>query len=191
MAPAWVARLSVTGELGYEIYVPTVHLAPLYRELLRVGRSLGIQPVGMYALNSLRLEKGFGIWSREFSRDYTPQACGLGRFIAYEKADFIGRNNALVDREHPPKRTLVHLAVEAADADASGNEPIWQNDQLVGFITSGGFGHCVGQSLAMGYVDRAALTRAEVLQTAVLGERCVCSILRASPVDPSGLRMRG
>jgi dimethylglycine dehydrogenase len=191
MAPAWVARLSVTGELGYEIYVPTPHLASVYRQILGVGQSLGIQPIGMYALNSLRLEKGFGIWSREFSRDYTPHASGLDRFIAYEKVDFIGRDNALIDRERPPKRSLVHLAVEATDADASGNEPIWQNDQLVGFITSGGYGHCVGQSLAMGYVDRTALSRADDLQVDVLGDRRACSILRTAPVDPSGSRMRG
>jgi dimethylglycine dehydrogenase len=190
MARAWVARVSVTGELAYEIYVPSAHLAPLYRELRRIGKALGIQQAGMYALNSLRLEKGMGIWSRELSRDYTPQECGLAKFIAYEKKDFIGKSKALMDRDNPPQRKLVHLAVDAVDADPSGNDPIWLGDQLVGFVTSGGYGHCVDRSLAMGYVNGDALTHEEGLQISILGDRRTCSILSVAPVDPSGSRMR-
>ncbi len=87
-APAIVARLSVTGELGYEIYVPAVHLPALLDAVIEASSGLSMRHIGMYALNSLRLEKGFGIWSREFSRDYTPRMSGLDRFVAYDKAGF-------------------------------------------------------------------------------------------------------
>ena len=109
-APAIVGRLSVTGELGYEIYVPTLHLFALLDAVLEAASDLGARYIGMYALNSLRLEKGFGVWSREFSRDYTPRMSGLDRFVAYEKPDFIGRDAALRD---PPAELLPRLSTLA------------------------------------------------------------------------------
>ena len=84
-----MARLSVTGELGYELNVGAQYLQPLLQEIMRVGAEFAVRHVGLYALNSLRLEKSFGIWSREFSRDYTPRMAGLQRFIDYDRAGFI------------------------------------------------------------------------------------------------------
>src|SRR5207302_8824944 len=117
------ARLSVTGELGYEVYTPTPYLAALLDACLHASAGVGVRHVGMYALNSLRLEKGFGIWSREFSRDYTPRMARLERFIAYDRPEFIGRDAALRDRDSTPERRLVTLLVESTDADATGYEP--------------------------------------------------------------------
>ena len=123
-APAIVARLSVSGELGYEIYVPVAYLPSLRALLVEMSADLDARWVGAYALNALRLEKGFGIWSREFTRDYTPRMAGLSRFLAYGKGDFIGREAALADRDTTPSHRLVSLAIDAADADATGYEPI-------------------------------------------------------------------
>lgn len=190
-APALVARLSVSGELGYEISVACSHLPPLLDAVLARADDLDARHIGMYALNSLRLEKGFGIWSREFSRDYTPRMCGLDRFIAYDKASFIGRDAAILDRERTPQRRLVALAIDSPEADASGYEPLWLGTRQAGFVTSGGYGHCVQTSLAMGYVDNDIESTQTDLAVTILGERRECRILARPLIDPDGSRMRG
>jgi dimethylglycine dehydrogenase len=190
LAPALVGRLSVSGELGYEIYARAPFLRSLYQAVHATGMDLGLHDIGMYALNSLRLEKGFGIWSREFSMDYTPAMSGLSRFIDYEKSSFIGREAALQDRNSVPVHRLVTLAVDSSDADATGYEPIYRGDELVGFVTSGGYGHTVGSSLAMGYVKASVSDAQTGLTVTVAGERRLCRILRTVPVDPQGQRMR-
>jgi dimethylglycine dehydrogenase len=191
LAPSIVGRLSVTGELGYEIYTPTLHLASLLNAVLGAADGLDAKHIGIYAINSLRLEKSFGIWSREFSRDYTPRMAQLERFIDYDRPEFIGRDAALRDRDTPPARRLVTLAIDATDADASGYEPIYLGDRMVGFTTSGGYGHCVKQSLAMGYIDSDVADDATGLTVPVVGERRPCRILTQAAYDPTGSRMRG
>jgi dimethylglycine dehydrogenase len=190
IAPALVARLSVTGELGFEVYVPNQYLRSLYQRICAVGRPLGLRSIGTYALNSLRLEKSYGYWSREFSRDYTPAMCGLSRFVDYSKSEFVGRDAALRDRDTPPPLQLMTLEVGATDADASFYEPIWDGAARVGFVTSGAFGHCRGISLAMGYVNPTARGSADLAVT-VLGDRRSCRILSECAIDPTGSRMRG
>jgi len=190
LAPAQVGRLSVTGELGYEIYVPANYLRSVYECLLAQSQDLGLTNVGLYTLNSLRLEKSYGIWSREFSRDYTPTMAGISRFIAYDKTAFIGRDGALRDRDAPPPRQLVTLDIEASDADAWGFEPIWHGEMTVGYVTSGGYGHCVGKSLAMGYL-RSDLSDPHVpLEVSIVGTRRVARVCSEAVFDPTGARMR-
>ena len=189
-APVMIARLSVTGELGYEIYSTTPYVSALLDSVLKVAREMDSRLVGFYALNSLRLEKSFGIWSREFTRDYTPRMTGLDRFIEYDRQGFIGRDAALRDRDATPARRLVTLAVDSADADATGYEPILLGEKMVGFVTSGGFGHTAALSLAMGYVDSEIQQDQEGLQVCIVGEPRPCRILSLPVVDPEGLRMR-
>ena len=188
-APALIARLSVTGELGYEIFTPAPYLNALLASVIQAAEGLDARHVGFYALNSLRLEKGYGIWSREFSPDYTPRMAGLQRFIAYDRPSFIGRAAALRDRDSIPKRRLVTLAVNSADADAAGYEPIMLQEKLVGFVTSGGYGHSVRTSLAMGYVN-ADVSDAQELSVTLLGDPCSCRILSEPSIDASGSRMK-
>jgi len=190
LSPAIVARLSVTGELGYEIYIPVLQMSATLDELKPLLKRYAGRWVGMYALNSMRLEKSFGIWSREFSRDYSPHAAGLGRFVDYKKPSFVGREAALRDRDTQPARRLVTLAIEADGADATGYEPIYRADKLIGFVTSGGFGHCVGTSLAMGYVDAEVQRESEELTVTLLGEPRGARLVHQALVDPSGSRMR-
>jgi dimethylglycine dehydrogenase len=190
LAPAVVARLSVTGELGYEIHAPQVYLPSLYRRLREAADALGIVEAGMYALLSLRIEKGFGIWSREYSRDYTARESGLERFVAYDKPRFIGREAALRERATPPVRRLVLLEVAAHDAEASFLEPLWAGERRVGFVTSAAYGHTCGKSLALGYLQAEVAAADAALEVTVLGERRACRVLEQPPVDPSGARMR-
>ena len=124
-APALVARVSFTGELGFEIYVEAAYAA---RRLRRPGAGRARTSVSSHfggrALNSLRLEKSFGAWLREYTPDYTPCQAGLARFIDFDKGDFVGREAALRQRDEEPAHRLVTLVVDAADADAYGDEPV-------------------------------------------------------------------
>src|SRR5262249_17446336 len=114
---AKVGRLSVAGELGYEINCSAAEHATLRRILLDAGRDLGVSEYGFVALNALRLEKSFGIWSAEFTQAYTSRMTGLDRWIAWDKGEFVGRAEALAEREGPPSsHALVTMAVDAADA---------------------------------------------------------------------------
>jgi dimethylglycine dehydrogenase len=137
IASARVARLSVSGEFGFEVYVPADYLVPLHERIQAAGRAVGLCNMSTYALNSLRLEKSFGYWARDFLRDYAPTMCGLSRFMAYEMPAFVGHDGALCDRDSPPPHVLVTLEVDAGDAEASYYEPIWDGATLAGFVTSG------------------------------------------------------
>ena len=188
---AKVGRLSVAGELGYEINVSAAEHIVLRETLLDAGRTLGIREWGFYAMNSLRLEKSFGVWSCEFTQGYTPGMTGMDRWIAWNKGEFIGRGAALAEREKntAPQR-LVTLEVDALDADASGYEPVWKNGRRVGFVTSGGYGHHVGKSLAMALVDVEHAQIGEELHTHVVGVERGARVIESSPYDPEGAAMR-
>lgn len=184
---ARVARLSLSGELAYEINVPAAHHATLRRQLLAAGADLGLREIGFAAMLSLRLEKSIGIWNAEYAQGHTPAMTGLDRWIA-DKPGFIGREAALA--APPPARRLVMLQVDADGADASGFEPVWQDGQKVGLTTSGGYGHRVGASLALAHLraDLAAVgTRVTVH---VVGRERAATVIPHSPYDPKGERMR-
>ncbi len=187
---AVVGRISLTGELGYEIVVPTDRHLELFHALRDAGRAHGLRLVGDRAIDSLRLEKGYGIWSAEFRQDVTPGMSGLDRFVAFDKGDFTGREAALREREHGVARRLVLLDVDAADADAAKDDGIWLSGHLVGIVTSGAYGHNVGMSLALAYVDNDVVAARPSLNVDVVGERRPARILPAIPYDPTGLRLR-
>ncbi|MFL9863479.1 FAD-dependent oxidoreductase [Paraburkholderia fungorum] len=188
--PVTVARLSLTGEYGYELYCEAMHVRALYKQLFAAGGDLGLKEYGVWALLSMRLEKGFGIWSREFGPEYTPSMNDLKHFVAFDKPQFIGRDAALRAKDQTPSRRLVMLEVAATDADPSGFEPIWLGEKVVGFTTSGGFGHTVRKSLAMGYIETAHIDPGSNYEVHVLGERRSARLLPEAPYDPKGERMR-
>lgn len=191
LVQAKVARLSVAGELGYEINVASEQHAILRKMLLEAGTDLGIREYGFNALLSLRLEKSFGIWSAEFTQGYTPGMTGLDRWIAWDKGAFVGRDAARAEYEaNGPAQRLVTLAVEADGADASGYEPIWSGGARIGFVTSGGYGHTVGTSLAMALVDQAFCEVGTPLSVHVVGVERAARVIAPSPYDPAGLAMR-
>ena len=116
---------------------------------------------------------------------------GLDRFVAFGKKDFIGRDAALREREQPAKQKLVTVEIAAEDADAAGFEPVWIGDRRVGFVTSGAYGHCVGKSLAMAYLDRDAIAPGAAVDVHVVWVRRRATILPGPAYDPAGSRMRG
>jgi dimethylglycine dehydrogenase len=188
---AKVARLSVTGELGYEINCRALEQAGLRRTLLEAGQDLGVREYGYNALLSLRLEKSFGIWSAEFTQDRTPRMTGMDRWIAWDKGDFIGRKRALAESKGaPPERQLVTLEIDALDADATGYEPVWRSGAIAGFVTSGGYGHTVGESLAMALVAPEAAAIGSELSVHIVGAERGARVIKPSPYDPLGKAMR-
>ncbi|MEJ6392045.1 FAD-dependent oxidoreductase [Gymnodinialimonas sp. 2305UL16-5] len=187
---ARVARLSVTGERGYEINCRYGDHITLRQMLLEAGADEGIREIGFNALLSLRLEKSFGIWSAEFTQGYTAGMTGMDRWIDWEK-EFIGSEKALAERDgNGPQRRLVTLEIADGDADATGYEPIWNNDHKVGFITSGGYGHSVQKSLAMALVDADVAAVGTALSTHIVGVERGATVVPASPYDPAGTAMR-
>lgn len=189
---ARVGRLSVAGELGYEIHCSAVEHIGLRRDLLAAGADLGIREIGFNALLSLRLEKSFGIWSAEFTQGYTPGQTGMDRWIAWDKGDFVGRAAAIAERDGAGSaQVLVTLDVDADDADASGYEPVWHDGKRVGFVTSGGYGHTVDKSLAMAMVDRDRAAEGTELSVYIVGVERKATVIPPSPYDPAGKAMRG
>jgi dimethylglycine dehydrogenase len=190
MVPALVGRVSFTGEMGYEMWVTSEYLRTLYDLLHEAGKAHGLKNFGGRALNSLRLEKSFGNWAREFRPIYGPYEAGLGRFVHLDKPDFIGKAAAATEKASGGVRKLVTLAVDAKDADAIGDEPIWHGDKVVGWVTSGGYGHTVGKSIALGYVDNAVAGETDGFAVELLGERRAAVRSAEALFDPKGLRMR-
>ncbi|HUO96175.1 MAG TPA: aminomethyltransferase family protein, partial [Steroidobacteraceae bacterium] len=190
MVPAFVGRVSFTGDLGYEIWVTADYQRALYDLLTGAGKRVGLRHIGGRALNALRLEKGFGTWAREFRPIYGPYEAGLGRFIDLTKGEFTGRAAALAEKESGGERRLITLDVEARDADAIGDEPIYHAGKVVGWVTSGGYGHSVGKSLALGYVDKAVAAATGGFEVELIGERRPATRLAAAAFDPEGRRMR-
>ena len=188
MIPAYVGRVSFTGDLGYEIWVTSDYQRALYALLKSAGEPFGIKLIGGRALNSMRLEKSFGTWAREYRPIYGPFEAGLGRFVDLKRADFIGRAAALQEKENGGALRLVTFTVES-DADAFGDEPVWHNGKVVGWVTSGGYGHSVQKSLAMGYIPKELATET-AFEIEILGERRAAKRLEGAAFDASGSRMR-
>lgn len=192
LSRALVQRVSYTGDLGYEIYVPAAEQSALWRLLTEAGADLGLRPFGMRAMMSLRLEKGYGAWMREFRPDYTPGETGLDRFIAWGKpADFIGRAAAEAERAAGAARRLCTLAVDAADADAVADEPIWHEGAVVGFCTSGGYAHWAGVSVANGFLPAGLIADGRAVEVEILGERRAARVVTRALFDADGARARG
>ncbi len=187
---AQVNRVTYTGDLGYEIWVAPEYQRRLYESIQAAGTDLGLKNFGMRALLCLRLEKNFGTWYREFRPIYGPFEAGLDRFIKLDKPDFIGRAAALEEKQDGPKRQRVFMVVDALDADVMGDEPIWVDGKVAGWVTSGGFGHFVNQSLAQGYLPTELVKPGVQLEIEILGERRPARLQMDPPFDPEAKRMR-
>jgi dimethylglycine dehydrogenase len=190
MIPAFVGRVSFTGELGYEIWVRPEYQRALHTLLLEAGKPFGLVEFGMRALLCMRLEKSFGTWAREYRPIYGPYEAGLGRFVDLKKNDFVGRAAAAEEKASGGKLRLATFAVDALDADAIGDEPIWRDGKVIGWVTSGGYGHCVGKSLAMGYIEKAHADAEEGFEIEIIGDRRPAVRLAAPAYDPNGVAMR-
>ncbi len=192
MVDCLVQRVSYTGDLGYEIFCDFMKQRALWNALWEAGQDLGLRPFGMRAMMSLRLDKFFGSWAREFSPDYFPGETGIDRFIRWNKdADWIGKAPALKEKAEGPTRRLCAFIVDAKDADVVAYEPIWIGDKVVGFCTSGGYSHWTGQSVAQGFLPVDLIRDGLEAEIEILGTRCKAKLVTGALWDADGERMRG
>ena len=185
-------RVSFTGDLGWEVYCNTADQKALYTALLEAGKEFGAGPVGSRALMAMRVEKGYGSWSREYSPEYWPHEQGMDRLCKMDK-DFLNKAalQAVLAQEPREQMVLLHLneaAVTASNADATGGEPVFKDGNGIGRVTSGAYGYSVGFSLALAMVKDVG--PGDEVEVMVLGQPHKAKILHQPPFDPTGKKLR-
>ncbi|WP_095198107.1 GcvT family protein [Mesorhizobium carmichaelinearum] len=184
-------RVSFTGDLGWELHCKAADQVELYDALLKAGNEVGAGPVGSRALMSLRVEKGYGSWSREYSPEYWPQEVKFDNLVKMDKGAFFNRDAYAAIAEKPARDELIMLSIDARDADATGGEPIFLTDGTpIGQVSSGAYGYFVEQSLALGYVKAGSARAGDKVSVAILGRPHEAILLPHPPFDPEGKRLR-
>ncbi len=183
-------RVSFTGDLGWELHCAEGDQVALYTALIDAGKAVNAGPVGSRALMSLRLEKGYGSWGRDYSPEYWPQESGLAGLMKTDK-NFLNKDSWLKIKDKAPRETMVLLSIDAKTADASGGEPVFLPDGTpIGQVSSGAYGYSVSQSLALAYIKTASADPGDMVHVAILGQPHEARILHEAPFDPSGKRLR-
>ncbi|WP_439526922.1 GcvT family protein [Roseovarius mucosus] len=185
---AFLARVSFTGELGWEIHAENAAIPAIYDALIGAG----VKPFGMFALNSLRIEKGYRAWKGDLSTDYSMLEGGLERFVKFDKPqEFTGKAALLAEKQAGVKKCFVTLIVEAKAADAPYMSTLWHEGQIVGETTSGAWGYRVNASVALGMLRADLAVPGTEIEVEIYGERCRAVVQADAPLwDPENERLR-
>jgi len=193
MAPVWLSRMTYTGDLGYEIWIAPEYQRYLFDLIWDAGKEFDMRLFGFRALITMRLEKNFGTWYREFRPIYTPLESGMERAMKFDH-EFIGRAAVEAEMKTGPARKLVMFRVDVDQdkpADVLGDEPVFHNGEVVGWITSGGYAHYSGVSLALGYIPAALAAEGTTgFEIEIIGNMRPAHLQLEPVLDPSGSRMR-
>ncbi len=186
--PAFLARVSFAGELGWEVHAANADMPAIYDAILDAGA----RPFGMYALNALRIEKGYRTWKGDLSTDYSLLEGGLERFIKFDKPqDYVGKAALLAEKQQGSKKRFVTLVVDADEADAPYMSTLLHGDEVVGETTSGAYGYRVDASIALGVVRADLATPGTELEVDIYGKRCRAVVQPDQPLwDPQNERLR-
>jgi len=176
-------RVSYVGELGWELHHNLDQQNALYDLLFDKGSSLGLKPIGMRAIDSLRLEKSYRGWNLDLSSEYSPIESRLDRFVALGKGDFRGREALIKQKKNGIKQEMVTLEIDDCEVQPIVNAPLYEHNRMVGRITSGGYGHTLKKVLALAYLDITD-TKLKHYQAEILGQRYLAKIIDDSPYDP-------
>ncbi len=187
--PVRALRVNYVGSLGWELHCPMDRLAELYAALWQAGDRHGIADFGVYAVNSLRLEKAYKGIGAELTNEITPVEAELMRFVKMDK-DFTGRAAVAAAQNREPASRIVYCEVSAEDADAIGGEAVLDGDRVIGVTTSGAYGHTVGKSLAFAYVETAHAAPGSTFDIDLLGERRAATVLAEAAWDPANSALR-
>ncbi len=192
MAEVIALRVNYVGELGWELHAPVEDLVPLYDALWQAGEAHGIRDFGMYAMESLRLDKGYRGWKSDLGSEYSPLKSSLDRFVSLAKEDFIGKDALLAEKEAGVEEKFVPLTLDQPGAaDAPFCAPIRQNGDIVGLVTSGGWSYTLEKSIALGYVRTDLAVAGTNLEIDILGERCPATVGQEPLYDHNNSRLRG
>ncbi|MGH1412869.1 MAG: GcvT family protein [Pelagimonas sp.] len=185
---AMFARVSFVGELGWEVHVPTAHAAQVYTVL----RAAGATPFGMFALDSMRIEKGYRTWKGDLSTDYTMLEAGLGRFVKLTKEqDFPGKAALVQEQKQGSNKAFATLIIDAPDADAPYMSTIWHDGAVVGETTSGAYGYRVNASIALAMLRPDLAAPGTELEVNIFGKMCKAVVQEDQPLwDPENARLR-
>jgi len=195
-AKLWASRRTYVGELGWELYVAAEQAGGVYDALMEAGGDFGVRVCGYYAIESLRLEKGYRAWGRELTPDYNPCEAGLRFAVKFAKGDFIGRDALIAASKKPPVRRLLSFVALSPDTPiAHGGELILRNGEPAGEVTSASYGHTVGGIVALGYVATGGARIDDAFLAArfeidIAGERVPVRASLKAPYDPSGAKMK-
>jgi dimethylglycine dehydrogenase len=190
LAPVRALRVNFVGELGWELHHPLVYQNQIFDALIAAGQEHGIQPFGIRAMDSLRIEKGYRYWRVDLSTDYTALEAGLNRFVNLNKGPYPGRDALVRQQQEGVPRAFVTVECDVKDSDPWGNEPLYVNGAMVGRTTSGAYGYAVGKSLALAYIQKGHEAPGTALEIELLGERRPARIIPESPWDPENKRLR-
>jgi dimethylglycine dehydrogenase len=188
--PVRALRLSYVGELGWELHHALDDQAVLYELIVEAGRDLGLIDFGYRALDAMRLEKGYRLWGADMSADWTPLEAGLDRFVKFDKGEFIGRDALLAQRERGIEWQLACLTVEDADAIPYAGEPVLDRHEVVGYVTSGGYGPTIGASIAFAYLPTALALPGTRLAIELLGAPVGATVVATPLFDSENARLR-
>jgi dimethylglycine dehydrogenase len=181
IVPAVVMSVSFSGELAYEIHVPNAQLYAAYLALRRGGLAYGLRLFGSYAVESMRLEKGYRHWKADLVTEFTPEESGLERFVKRDKPAFVGKAALLVSK---PKKAFVTLVLDCTHAPAHGGDSIVAEGKVVGTVTSASWGHRIGKNLAMGFIDRELAALGTRLSVEVIGQPVPAEVMSECLYDP-------
>jgi 4-methylaminobutanoate oxidase (formaldehyde-forming) len=187
--PCLALRVTYVGELGWELYCPMEFGLRLWDTIWDAGREHGLVAGGYKAIDSLRLEKGYRVWGSDVTPEDTPFEAGLGFAVKLDKGDFIGRE--ALAATHEPDRRLACLVLEDPRAVALGSEPVRVEDEIVGRVTSGGYGYTVERSIAYAYLPSSAAEPGTAVEVEIFGEWVAGSVAEEPLFDPTGERIRG
>ncbi|MCY4220759.1 MAG: aminomethyltransferase family protein, partial [Thiotrichales bacterium] len=188
--PTRALRVNYVGELGWELHCPMARLADLYDAVWAAGEVFGIADFGVYAVDSLRMEKAYRGWGAELTNEITLVEADMERFVAFDKDDFTGRLATLKVRQAGIATRLVYVEVEPGDCDIHGGEPVIASSGVVGVTTSGAFGHCTGKSLGFAYVEPALAAPGTTFSIDILGRPRPATVLAEPAWDPRNTRLR-
>ena len=191
MAPVNAMRVNFVGELGWELHHPIEYQNHIFDALFAAGADLGLEPFGIRAMDSMRLEKSYRMVGTELSIEYSAFESGMDRFVKADKGDFLGREALLAWQQAGMENKLVTLEVhDVDDADALGNNALLSDGGLVGRATGGGFGFRVNKSLALGMVRPDFADAGSQLEIEILGRNYKATVIPDSPFDPKNERLR-
>ncbi len=188
--PLRALRVSYVGELGWELHPETAALPALYDALWEAGQDFGIANYGLYAVNSMRIEKGYKAWSAELTNELTMLEADMARFIDFKKADFTGKAATQAQAQVPRPLVIVYARVDASDTDVRGGEPVLTQERCIGVTTSGAYGHRVRESLAFACVPPEFAAPGTVFDVLLQGERRRATVLAGPAYDPDNSRMK-